>query len=63
MVLIHMSEKKDDVTGKIIPVVASAGELLITGSLLGSALKTMSKLLDDIDEPKEKKEDVKPKDD
>lgn len=52
------TEKKDDTKDKTLPtVVVGLSEAYLVGSFLGSALKTMSKLIDDIDDPKEKKED------
>jgi hypothetical protein len=59
-----MSEKDDVnkvVKNTIVPTIVSGAELAITVTALGSSLKTISKLFDDIDEPKEKKVEEKKK--
>jgi hypothetical protein len=53
------TEKKDDIKKTLPTVVIGISEAYLVGSFLGSALKTMSKLIDDIDEPKEEKNDKK----
>lgn len=53
-----MSEKTDAtkvVKNNLLPIATQGAGLIITASAIGIGLKSISKLLDDIDEPKEEK--------